>query len=41
MLSSLLQKPLDTKLKNNVNTRRDKRPVRLTRWKELKKQINK
>jgi hypothetical protein len=27
------------KLENNANTRRDKRLVRLTRWKELKKQI--
>jgi hypothetical protein len=27
------------KLENNANTRRDKRLVRLTSWKELKKQI--
>nr|AHI16011.1 cytochrome c biogenesis factor N [Sphagnum girgensohnii]AND49936.1 cytochrome c biogenesis factor N [Sphagnum rubiginosum] len=36
--SSLLREPSDTKLENNANTRRDKRPVRLTRWKELKKE---
>jgi hypothetical protein len=36
--SSLLQEPSDIKLENNANTRRDKRHVRLTRWKELKKQ---
>jgi hypothetical protein len=36
--SSLLRKPSDTKLENNANTIRDKRPIRLTRWKELKKQ---